>query len=183
MSERQVKPEATGGRDELLLSAWHRKLGWDYPATDIDLLMIEYNYGKPYALVEYKRMNGKKISKNHPSFRAMSELANGVNIPAIVVRYSPELDMFRVSPLNTIARGLVPVTTIMTEDQYINLMGEMKKRFKERADNNTSSRGVYESSTAATDHREHDRACDSTNISDLTLPKRSDGNGIVNLES
>jgi hypothetical protein len=55
----KVRRERTEWRD-LELSKRHREWGLNCPAVDIDFLMVEYYYGKPVALIDYKRFTGSK---------------------------------------------------------------------------------------------------------------------------
>jgi hypothetical protein len=124
----EVRKERSNWRDEKL-SAWHRdKLGYNCPAADIDFLMVEYDKGKPAALVEYKREDAIVQDINHPSYRAVAILANGVSVPFFIVRYSIGLTWFGVIPVNEVAKIFVPNFTIMTESEYIFLMYKIRGR-------------------------------------------------------
>jgi hypothetical protein len=65
--------------------------------------MMEYNHGKPCALVEYKHVNAKPINPAHATYRALIALADGYKdgpLPCFVARYNPADWSFRVTPLN-----------------------------------------------------------------------------------
>lgn len=96
--------ERTGWRD-LEFSERHRnKYGFNCPAVDIDFLMIEYNYSKPVALVEYKHCralnSNPPININHPSFKALRQLADDTDIYCILAFYWPDDWKFKIEPIN-----------------------------------------------------------------------------------
>jgi hypothetical protein len=99
----EVRKERTGWRDEAL-GRRHRKWGYDCPAVDVDFLMIEYDQGKPVALVEYKNEHADPQDPKRPSYRAMSDLGTRGNIPVFAVRYTDDLSSFTVTWLNNIRR-------------------------------------------------------------------------------
>lgn len=120
----KVKPERLGFRDENL-SAWHRSLGYDFPATDLDFLLCEYDRGEPKAIIEFKMNAGAKIAKTHPSLRAVQKLCDRADLPFFVVRYAEDLSVFRVIPMNSAAMVLCPNGSRIMSD-------EVFKRFLER---------------------------------------------------
>src|SRR5262245_54673067 len=125
-----AKPEMTGFRGEDL-SQWHRTLGFDFPAVDIDFLLLEYDSGFPCALVEYKQLHGKPIVKSHPSFQALRSLCEPAKIPFFVVRY--KLDerekTFIVYPMNTYAWAHCADTRrIMGETEFVRLLGKLRDK-------------------------------------------------------
>lgn len=97
-----VRRESTGWRDRFI-SQWHRKIGFNAPAMDIDGIgteagehegaWIEYDHHKPVVLMEYKtvghtRDRGKEklLSEVRP-LQALAELAG---LPAYLVSYDEE---------------------------------------------------------------------------------------------
>jgi len=95
----QVKQERTSWREHRI-SVRHREWGFNCPAVDMDFLVVEYNVGKPTALVEYKRFGAAIPNLKHPTYRALTELADGVNIPFIIVFYWPKTWAFQAYPVN-----------------------------------------------------------------------------------
>lgn len=102
----QGSTERLGWRDEAI-SKRHRLYGFDCPAVDVDFLMIEYDRGKPVALVEYKHFHalgpGYQINTSillHPSYRALLSLANASKIPFLIAYYHPEVWSFKILPAN-----------------------------------------------------------------------------------
>ena len=89
-----VRAERTEWRD-LDLSKRHRAWGFNCPAVDLDFLMVEYNLGKAVAIVEYKHFRARWPNLQHPTYRALADLADNYNglaggLPFFVVFYWPE---------------------------------------------------------------------------------------------
>ena len=119
--------ERTGWRDAGL-SARHRSWGWDCPAVDIDVLLVEYDLGKPIALIEYKNEHATPQQKTHPSFNALIELGNRASIPVFACRYKDDFSNFRVIPLNDFSKEYVPKRITLTELEYVNLLYKLRGR-------------------------------------------------------
>jgi hypothetical protein len=98
--------------------------------VDVDFICIEYDRSRPVALVDYKRT---KIG-DPPFFlgsvprtlQPLAVLADGCNIPALVVQYWPRLDFaYRAQALNDAAVRMLPScehiggTISLTETQYV----------------------------------------------------------------
>ena len=71
-------------RDEIL-SAKHRRWGYDVPAVDIDFLLVEYDRAKVQALIEYRHDNGQ--IRHDASIKAIIDLADRACVPFFIVRY------------------------------------------------------------------------------------------------
>lgn len=102
----KVRQERTGWRDQEL-SNRHRNWGFNCPAVDLDFVMLEYNHGKPAALVEYKHKNAVPPNTSHATYCALVALANGYcdgPLACFIAIYDPEDWSFRVVPLNEPAR-------------------------------------------------------------------------------
>lgn len=102
----QARPERNGWRDEAI-SRRHRLYGFDCPALDIDFLMIEYDRGKPVAIIEYKHYHalgpGYEVSPSilrHPSYKALQSLAKASKVPFSIAYYHPVHWSFKVLPAN-----------------------------------------------------------------------------------
>lgn len=101
-----VRQERTGWRCEKI-SARHREWGYNCPAVDLDFVVAEYNYGKPVALVEYKEQSARDPKLTHPTYKALTALADGYvdgPLPFMVAYYNTEYWWFRVVPVNERAR-------------------------------------------------------------------------------
>jgi hypothetical protein len=96
------RTERTGWRDAAL-SERHGHWGFNCPAVDLDFVMLEYNHGKPCALVEYKHKCAAKPNVNHATYRALVALADGYSagpLPCFIAMYNPDIWTFLVIPLN-----------------------------------------------------------------------------------
>lgn len=113
-----VRQERSGWRD-LSLSDRHRKWGYDCPAVDIDFLMVEFNQGRPAALVEYKHQRAMIPNLNSPTYRALQVMADAANVPMLLVFYNNGPWWFRVTPVNDIARKSYSPNQIMSEREYV----------------------------------------------------------------
>jgi hypothetical protein len=120
-----VREERTHWRDQAL-SERHRLYGWDAPAVDIDLLLIEYSTGTPAALIEYKLQYAKQPNLEHPSYRALKALADSSQIPFLVVFYNHENWAYEARPANEYAKKYVPETTIFCEWDFVKLLYRMR---------------------------------------------------------
>ena len=131
----RVRQERTGFRDESI-SKRHRDWGFDVPATDIDFLMIEYDYGSPKGLIEYKNENANvdfnKLTDNGAapqSYKAIKLLADKSKIPFLVVIYTTDLTQYFVIPMNDYAKKYVSKETLLSETQYVELLYKIRGRF------------------------------------------------------
>lgn len=122
-----VRQERTGWRDEKI-SARHREWGYNCPAVDIDFLVVEYNVGKPVALIEYKHEGAMMPNFNHPTYRAIKALADMSSLPFMVVFYNNESWWFRVYPQNDRARKIYKEATLLTEKVYVTSLYYMRNR-------------------------------------------------------
>lgn len=103
---KEWRKERTGWRDAEL-SKRHGAWGFNCPAVDLDFVMMEYNHGKPCALVEYKHKNAKPVDPRHATCRALVALADGYKhgpLPCLIARYDPHDWSFVVTPLNNRAK-------------------------------------------------------------------------------
>ena len=124
--------ERTGWRDEKL-SERHGYWGFNCPAVDLDFVMLEYNHGKPCALVEYKHRNARLVDPGHPTYRAMAMLCNGYKLgplPCFVAIYDPDVWVFKVVPLNEAARKFYAnfVGVELSEQRFVRSLHLLRKR-------------------------------------------------------
>ena len=123
-----VKPERTGWRDEGI-SARHRLWGWDCPAVDIDFLLLEYDKGKPVAIIEYKNDRATEQDAQHPSYRALRSLANSASVPFLEVRYTDDYSWYRILPRNLLARKHKSyMDNAITEVEYVTFLYRLRNR-------------------------------------------------------
>lgn len=122
--------ETTGWRDESL-SRRHREYGFDLPATDLDLVMVEYHHGKAMALVDYKLDSPRPtdpwpISRAKANYRAISDLGTRARVPVFVTLYPRSMEWFEADPLNDLAEAWVARRTRMSEFAWVTLLYQMK---------------------------------------------------------
>ena len=125
-----VRQERTGWRDQQI-SSRHRDWGFNCPCVDLDFLVVEYNYGKPVALVEYKHFLGKPVVKDHATYRSLRLLADMHGegaLPFFVSRYWPDMWAFQVIPLNETAKKWFAENEVMTERDYVSRLYRMRQR-------------------------------------------------------
>lgn len=125
------RTERTGWRDEAL-SERHGHWGFNCPAVDLDFVMLEYNHGKPCALVEYKHKCAREPNIKHATYRALIALADGYNngpLPCFIAIYDPADWSFRVIPLNDPAkRHYAHVEgTVLTEQRFVKSLHLLRK--------------------------------------------------------
>lgn len=115
-----TREEITGWRDESI-SLRHRRWGVDCPATDIDLILVEYNFGKPVGLIEYKHKKVETVNLREPTYKAMSDLASNYKtpLPFLVAFYDPKDWSFRVLPVNDKAREFFKENEELTEFDFV----------------------------------------------------------------
>jgi len=126
---RTVSPERTGWRDEGI-SRRHREWGFNCPAVDLDFLVVEYNLGLPVALVEYKHFKAREPVIDHPTYRALTALADGYNqepLPFIIAFYWPEIWAFRVSPINQVSKTNFQDGEFLTEFDFVARLYQMRR--------------------------------------------------------
>lgn len=85
------------------ISERHGYWGFNCPAVDLDFVMLEYNHGKPVALIEYKHHAAATPNVSHATYRALVDLANNYApgpLPCLIATYNPTHWTFRVLPLN-----------------------------------------------------------------------------------
>lgn len=124
--------ERSGWRDQAI-SDRHRKWGFNCPAADLDFLAVEYNLGLPVAIVEYKHKQAKKPDLKHPTYRALTALANMAELPFMVVFYCNEEWWFKVYPINDMARQHFTKGQAMTEREYVTALYALRTREIERS--------------------------------------------------
>lgn len=130
--------ERTGWRDDKL-SERHGHWGFNCPAVDLDFVMMEYNHGKPAALVEYKHKLARHPDLNHATYRALNDLANGYMggpLPCFVAIYDPDNWSFRVIPINQKAEYHYShcVGKTLTEQEFVLSLHMMRKAVLTTAD-------------------------------------------------
>ena len=119
--------ERSGWRDEDL-SRRHRRWGYDINAVDLDLILAEYDEGRPVALIEYKHVRAARPDTTEPSYEVLNTLATNSNIPAMIVTYDPDGWTFRIAALNAIADDLELHAGWWTEHDYVDFLWQIRGR-------------------------------------------------------
>lgn len=110
--------ERTGWRDGHL-SERHRKWGVALPALDIDFLMVELDRCKPVGLIEYKSEFASEQYPTHPSYLSLIQLGDRANLPVFIVRYAQNFSWFKVVPLNSDAKRILPERVEVNERLFV----------------------------------------------------------------
>jgi hypothetical protein len=120
--------ERTGWRCQEI-SERHRDWGYNCPAVDLDFLVAEYNLGKPVALIEYKHFKARVPDTLHPTYRAITDLADRYGdkgLPFAVVFYWPSCWAFKVYPINSLALTWFSRGEMLTEREYVKRLYRMR---------------------------------------------------------
>jgi Holliday junction resolvase len=130
--------ERLGWRDAAI-SERHGAWGFNCPAVDLDFVMLEYNHGKPAALVEYKHINSGEINTNHATYRALVALADGYSpgaLPCLIARYDRTNWNFIVTPLNEAARRHYGhcAGEVLSEQRFVRSLHLLRKSTLSQAD-------------------------------------------------
>lgn len=125
--ERDVRKDRTGWRDESI-SLRHREWGFNCPAVDLDFLVVEYNFGKPVALIEYKhyKYDRQNLNTNHATYRALLALADAAVLPFAVAVYWPDTWAFCIKPVNDLAMKWFSTWEPLTEREYVERLYAMR---------------------------------------------------------
>ena len=117
--------------DDAVISDWHRSLGHDYPAVNIDFLLLEYDGGRAKALIEYKHENCGVIQSTHPTYRALRELCalRTVELPFFIAKYSHDCTQFQLRPMNIAGWQLLstPVSKKLSESEFVGFLNKVRK--------------------------------------------------------
>jgi hypothetical protein len=110
------------------LSRRHREWGIDCPAVDVDLLLVEFDHGRPSALIEYKHWRAALLERDHPSYKAIRALADGSRIPFIAARYWPEHWTFEGQSMNSAGERLLPRRQRFDEIGWVRFLYRLRGR-------------------------------------------------------
>jgi hypothetical protein len=127
-----VRQERTGWRD-LRINDRHRKFGQDCPGVDLDFLFLEYDKGKPVAIVEYKHEFAAPQYAKHPSYQALIRLGNQAQLPVFCCRYKDDFSAWAATPLNARARAAMPERCTMTERGWVTFLYHLRGRQPEES--------------------------------------------------
>lgn len=141
MSFDGVRRERTGWRD-MELSRRHREWGFNCPGVDLDFLMVEYNLGRPVALVEYKYHEAQQPNLSHPTYRALRDLADCYRpkdlpeiegLPFLLCFYWRDPWSFHVRSLNDRAYAAFGAEAFLSEREYVTALYRLRGLFIQEA--------------------------------------------------
>lgn len=128
--------ERTGWRDQEI-SNRHRQWGFNCPSVDLDFVMVEYNFGAPVAIVDYKHhLSAIPVSESHPTMKALGSLygIDGNQLPLLVAYYWPETWAFKVLAYNQRARELVGSDAIeLSERGWVTILYALRQQYLSKA--------------------------------------------------
>lgn len=127
----KVKERRTDKTD-FRLNDWYREnLPWDFPRTDIDFCVIDYDRAVPVAIIEHKHKLCPETTEElyrTANYKALKCLADGNALPFFEVRWRDDFAVFRVTAINSEARYILPqVTQNMLQAKYIQFIEELRE--------------------------------------------------------
>ncbi len=125
-AERQVRAESTGWRDKAM-SERHRAWGFNCPAADLDLVMVEYNFGRPVGVIEFKHAGVDFPDLEHPTYRALTRLADASGLPFLLAFYWPSTWAFRVHPVNEHGTAHFRDGELLTEREFVQRLYKLRR--------------------------------------------------------
>lgn len=123
----------TGWRDGLL-TVRHAYWGHEYPAAGTPFPMIEYDRGKPVAVISYQRRHGplptgEDTVRTHTAFSRLTD-TDGLPLPFFTAVYDVRNWAYRVFGHNDAARSTLdsPKWVSMTETQFAKHLYGLRRR-------------------------------------------------------
>lgn len=104
----------------------HRRWGFNCPGVDLDFVLVEYHLARPVAIVEYKHHLAEQADLQHPTYRAITALADQAHVPFFVARYWPAGWAFEVQPVNAEATAAVGHRVRYSERQFVELLHQLR---------------------------------------------------------
>ena len=120
--------ERTGWRDQRI-SVRHRLWGDKLYAVDMDWLVVEFYYGKPVVVIQYKEVCCRGyLDLDTAPLKALAWLADGREIPLWVVLYDLDANppTYEVCPVNPTAQEQFGERRIKAEEEYIRFLYRMR---------------------------------------------------------
>jgi hypothetical protein len=121
----RVRQENSYWRDAKI-SQRHRHWGFECPTVDVDWLAVDYTHGRPVALIDWKALGAPEPHLDDTNYRALRMLANGCNIPFLIVFYDSLNWCFRVIPANERALVLYQTIRVMSEVEFVGCLYELR---------------------------------------------------------
>lgn len=124
----------SGWRDDRL-GPWHEQYGFTAPAPGLKIPMIEYDRGKPLAVISYQNRRdqlptGEDVTR---AYHAFGELRgeDGKVLPFITAQYDTRNWAFRLFPHNKAAMSFLDTTgwISQTESQFCDTLYRLRGRY------------------------------------------------------
>lgn len=119
-----VKPERNHFRCEEI-STFHREMGYNYPAVDLDFVLLEFDNAIPMALIEHKYIKAKP-ALDTKGYMAMSILATRGQIPFFEVRYNIPITALKVTPINPLAKQILDRVYYYSPNGYKKFLNKLR---------------------------------------------------------
>ena len=106
----------------------HRKYGYNAPACDIDC--IQYDRGRPVAVIEWKHWKARLPNLDHPTARVKQTVASALEVPLFYQRVWPDQhwECF-VTPVGALAEQYIePGGVLITERDWVELLYAVRSR-------------------------------------------------------
>lgn len=94
----------------------------------MDFCLVEYDSGKPFAIVEYKRATAAPVQRSAPTIRAIVELGNRAKLPVLLTTYTRDFTNWRVVGLNWYAERRLPKPRDFSEREYVDFLLAIRGR-------------------------------------------------------
>ena len=118
-------------REHQGLSQRHRTWGEQVPATDVDLFLIEYDFRRAVALIEYKDDSPRPLSySERTSMAAIRDVGDRARLPFYLVRYRARDWTFIVHAENPLAHETLPdvLGRRLSELEYVEFLYRLRGR-------------------------------------------------------
>ena len=100
--------------------------------TDLDGVLLCFDYKTPVAIIEFKHMNSTDVVKmsRRPQVQAQVTLANNSKIPMLFVLYNPDRWIWNVAPMNKFAQRALDSTlpVVMSDAEFYSFQCKIRNR-------------------------------------------------------
>jgi len=124
----EISGYQAGKKQSLPIIRLYRQWDCDCLMLGADFRMIKDDTGKVIALVGFKRGRAEPLNPNHPSIRAIRDLAVRADIPAFVCRYADDMSWWYPTPLNEQAKTFLPEARHLNKREWVELLYRLRGR-------------------------------------------------------
>jgi hypothetical protein len=103
-----------------------RPEGENYPPAEMHFLCQESGLDTAYALCEYHHEKAPEQDLTQPRYQALIKVGDCAGVATFTVRYAGDLSWWRVTPLNQLARDLLPEQRMMTEQEWSGFLNSLR---------------------------------------------------------